>query len=267
MNLHIADRVALVVGGSSGIGRAVAVTLAREGAKVMICARQKNALSVTVGSIRRFSSHVDSISADVTNLADAKKVVAHTAATYGALDFVINCAGGVKTFGDMNRLSSADWIDAYRQNVLSVVNITKCAVPHLKKSDQARVITIASISGIQPGRYNPHYGSAKAAVINVTKYLANVYAEDKILVNTVCPGPVHSSSWERNIRFVSKVRRMTFTDTKREFELTEAAKIPLGRVGEGEDIAGIVAFLCSDLASWITGSCFHVNGGKLSTMV
>ena len=186
--------------------------------------------------------------------------------TFGKLDILVNNVGGPGKMGGFNDLTDVDWKNAFDLNVMSLVHFVRAADPHLRKSNCGRVINISSISGVQPGTFNPHYTITKAATINLSKYLANYFVEDNILVNVVCPGPVHSESWEENVRRQATERNTTLEDARQKIEQEESIKIPLGRVGEGADVAGLVAFLASDKASWITGSCFHVNGGKLKTI-
>ncbi len=264
MNLGLAGRRALVTGGSKGIGRAIARALAEEGARVAITARGKEALLNVASELTEFD--VLTIQADATNQDDVRAVVARVADVLGGLDILVNNVGGPGRFGGFKDLTDADWRAAFDLNVLSLVHFVQAAEQHLRESAHGRIINISSISGIQPGAFNPHYTVTKAATINLSKYLANYFAKDGVLVNVVCPGPVHSESWEDNIHRLASERGMRFEEIWKLVEAEESAKIPLGRVGEGQDIAGFVAFVASDRANWVTGSCFHVNGGKLRTI-
>lgn len=243
MDLGLEGRVAIVTGGSKGIGKAIAESLIDEGVKVVICARGADSLAATQEEIRKSGNYAVTMQADVTKPDDVEKVVAFTVARFGGLDILVNNAGGATVFGTFSELEDKDWLDSYNLNVMSVVYFVRYAIPFLKQSQAPRIINIASISGFQPGYFNPHYAASKAAVINLSKYLANHLAKDKILVNTVCPGPINSGPWEHVTR-----------------------DFPLGRIGEVDDVAGLVTFLASDKVPWITGSCFHVNGGTLSSI-
>lgn len=265
MNDGLKDKVAIVTGGSKGIGRAIAQSLAEEGVKVVICAREQKNLSRARTEMEKTCGNVLAVSADVTKPADVKKVVATALKRFGRLDILVNNAGGAYKFGDFNRLTDQDWLNTYRLNVMACVYFVRYSLPALRKSSSARIIQVSSISGVQPGMYNPHYTSAKAAVINLNQYLANTLAKEKILVNVVCAGPVHSDAWNRNIEYIARLKNKDVKTTRQEFDAQEAAKIPLGRIGEGRDVAGVVTFLASAQASWITGACFHVDGGKLAS--
>ncbi len=261
MNLALNGRVALVTGGSKGIGRAIARALAEEGARVAVTARGAQALQDTARELSEWS--VLAVAADATDPKAVDAAVARVIDAHGALDILVNNVGGAGRFGGFRDLGDADWRSAFDLNVLSMVRFVRAAEPHLRRSKCGRIINISSIAGVQPGSFNPHYTATKAATINLSKYLADYFVNDRVLVNVVCPGPVHSESWDENVRRVAAERNVPFEAAWREVEREEAAKIPMGRVGDGEDIAGFVAFLASEKAGWATGSCFHVNGGKL----
>jgi 3-oxoacyl-[acyl-carrier protein] reductase len=264
MNLSLRGRVALVTGGSKGIGRAIVQALAEEGARVAVTARGLAALQQTTQELN--DHEILACTADATDQAAVDAAVQRVIEVYGKLDILVNNVGGAIKFGGFADLSDRDWQRAFDLNVLSIVHFVRASTPYLRQSSCGRIINISSISGIQPGTFNPHYTVTKAAAINLGKSLANYFVKDKVLVNTVCPGPVHSESWDDNVRRLALERRIPVEEAWHQVEREESLKIPLGRVGEGEDIAGLVAFLASDKAGWITGSCFHANGGKLSTM-
>lgn len=264
MNLGLTGKVALVTGGSKGIGRAIAQALAEEGARVAVTARGAEALQKTAEEL----SHLNilTVAADATDQEAVSAAVKQVIDTYGALDILINNVGGAGVFGGFADLADLDWQNAFDLNVLSIVHFVRACEAPLRKSKHGRIINISSIAGVQPGMFNPHYTITKAATINLSKFLANYFVKDGVLVNTVCPGPVHSDSWEDNVRRLALERRIPMEEAWQQVEREESLKVPLGRIGEGEDIAGLVTFLASDKASWITGSCFHVNGGKLGSI-
>lgn len=267
MNFGLNNRVALVTGGSKGIGKSIATSLAKEGATVVICARGANELDALREEIMQFGGKSLVFSVDATDDNAVKELIAAACETCGGIDILVNNVGGAQKFGGFLELDNRDWLDAFNLNVMTVVNFTRHSLPLLRQSRDARIINISSISGVQPGSYNPHYALTKAAVINLSKYLANQLASEKILVNVVCAGPVYSHSWDRNIHRISAVRNISFEEASYQVDAEETAKIPLKRIGRGSDIGDFVAFLASDKAGWITGSCFHINGGKLSSII
>ena len=267
MDLQLKNRVALVTGGSKGIGASIVRQLTREGVRVIFCARPSSAMSALAEEIKAAGGVCAALPVDVFDAVAVATAVEAAAGQWGGLDILINNVGGALRFGGFEELSDDDWTRAYEFNVMSVVRFTRAALPHLRKSSLRRIINVSSTSALQPGAYNPHYTVTKAAIVNLGKYLANVLAKENILVNTVCPGPVHSESWQENVRRVGRDRGITETEAEAIIEKEESAKIPLGAVGEGEHIASVVALLASPVSAWTTGSCFHVNGGKMSAAI
>lgn len=265
MNLDLRDKVALVTGGSKGIGADIALFLAREGLKVVVCARPSEELERLKTTIEAANGVCLPIAVDVLKPEQITGCVRKAVAAFGGIDILVNNVGGAMRPSSFDDLEDSEWLKAYELNFMSVVRFTKAALPHLKKSALKRVINISSISAVQPGMFNPHYTATKAAVVNLTKHLANVLAKERILVNVVCPGPVHSDSWNQNIQRISDEQGISFAQAVERVEAQESAKVPLGVIGDGEQVAGLVAFLASPHSAWTTGSCFHVNGGKLAS--
>jgi len=264
MDLQIKGRIALVTGGSRGIGAAIVRQLAQEGVKVIFCARASATMTELESEVCAGGGTCLGIPVDVFDSAAVLAAVDKAAATWGGLDILVNNVGGAGRFGGFEDLKDEDWIKAYEFNVLSMVRFTRAALPYLRESTLKRVINISSISAHQPGQHNPHYCVTKAATVNLGKHLANMLAKEKILVNTICPGPVHSESWENNIRQVADKQLISIDEARNMVEVEESSKIPLNAIGEAEHISSIVALLASPGSSWTTGSCFHLNGGKLA---
>jgi short-subunit dehydrogenase len=264
MNLQLTNRVALVTGGSKGIGACIARRLANEGVRVIVCARPSGALTALEAEINAAGGNCTALPVDVFDAAAIAPTVEAAASRWGQLDILVNNVGGAMRFGGFDELTDEDWKRAYDFNVLSLVRFTRAALPHLRRATLRRIINLSSISALQPGAFNPHYAATKAAIVNLSKHLANVFAKENILVNTVCPGPVHTESWQENIRRTARTRGLTEAEAAATVEREEAAKIPLGLVGEGDHIASVVALLASPLSGWTSGTCIHVNGGKLS---
>jgi len=267
MDLGLKDRVVLVTGGSKGIGAAIVREFAREGARVFFCARPSAKLTALASEAQARGEKCEALPVDVFDAAATAELVNEVARRAGGLDVLVNNVGGAQRFAGFDELTDEDWLRAYEFNVLSVVRFTRASLPLLRRSEVRRIINVSSISGLQPGLYNPHYSASKAAVVNLGKHLANVLAKERILVNTVCAGPVHSAAWDSNVRRLAEKSGKSFTAEWQATETAEAAKLPLGAVGEGEHIAAAVAFLASHHSTWTTGSCFHVNGGKLAAAI
>jgi len=264
MDLELKDKIALVTGGSKGIGASIVRKLAKDGVKVIFCARPSLEMSALEKEVNESGGCCLAMPVDVFDIAALNSLVDDAAAYWGGLDILVNNVGGAIKFGGFNELLDEDWMRAYEFNVMSMVRFTRAALPYLRQSELKRIINLSSTSAVQPGGYNPHYTVTKAAIINLSKHLANILAKEKILVNAVCPGPVHSDSWDENIIRVASERKISEAEAKILVENEEAAKIPLGVIGEGDQVASIVALLASPLSNWTTGSCFHINGGKMS---
>lgn len=266
MKLGLKGKVALVTGGSKGIGKAIVLSLIEEGAYVCVCGRDTSALFRLKKELKRKSTRFVPFQADVTDVIQIHKMINRINKRFGKLDILINNAGGLTRFGEFGELNGSDWMDTYKLNVVSVVYLVKETMPLLKKSKCGRVIIISSLAAIQPGIFNPHYSASKAGLLNLAKHLSFILSPYDILVNTVCPGSVHSNLWKQNIAYVAGLKNISFSDAEKILETQEAAKTRLGRVGESDEIASAVIFLCSEKSSWTTGSCLIIDGGKLSTI-
>ena len=265
-SFDLKDRVVLITGGSKGIGKSLALDFLKAGASVSVCARNQQGLDALFCEQGVDSRRLLAISVDVTDESAIQATVKKTAKHFGNIDILINNVGGAIKFGDFWSLSAEDWRNVFELNVMSMVLFSREAIPYLRKSSCPRIINISSISGIEPGSHNPHYTTAKASTINFSKCLANTLAAEKILVNCICPGTIISDSWHKSIQQIAAEKGLMYAEMEKELTDLENNKIPLGRMGEGEDISSIALFLASQNANWITGSCFHLNGGKMRAM-
>ena len=258
MDLGLAGRVAIVTGASKGIGRAIALELADAGADLVVNARGRDALEAVAAEIRARGRQVEPVVADVATPAGTREVVARTQARFGRVDVLVNNAGK----GSPKRLldlTDADWEASFALNLMSAVRLSLACVPAMRAQGGGRIINISSRVGRQPDPYFAPYAAAKAALINFTKSLANAFSRDGILCNCVVPGLVRTEAVEEAARKSAEATGKTVAEV---FAATLARRpIPAGRMGEPADIAGLVVFLASPRASWITGSTFTVDGG------
>jgi len=255
--MGLQGKVALVAASSKGLGRAIAYGLAKEGAKVAICARGEEALARTAAEIEEVTgSTVLAMVADLTDKQQVENLVARVVEEYGRLDILVTNAGGPPP-GLFVDLTDEEWEEAFYLTLMSAVRLCREAIPHMRRQEGGRIITMTSISVKQPVENLMLSNSLRLAVIGLTKTLANELAKDNILVNSVCPG------WTRTERVEELMEdRAQRQATSAEEEFAKIEKdIPLGRMGTPEEVANLVVFLASERASNITGTAIQVDGG------
>ncbi len=264
MEVSLHGRAALITGGSRGIGKAIAESLAACGACVAITGSDENTLKASCAGLLNNSNGHIAIPVDLREAGGPERAVAKTVEHLGRLDILVCNAGSASTYGAFEELGPDDWRESFELNLMHAVNAVTAALPHLLESPFPRVIFISSLSALEPGSYNPHYTVMKAAVLNLAKVLANSYAPQGILVNSICPGPVMTAGMEDFVNHLAVEGGSSVPAAYSDFEAREVAKIPLARIGMPDDVGPLAAFLASDLAGWITGASFAVDGGKSS---
>ncbi|MGQ0792990.1 MAG: SDR family oxidoreductase [Deltaproteobacteria bacterium] len=260
MNLGLRGRVAIVSASSRGLGKAVALGFAEEGARVVMCARGEESLIRAAEEIRdKTGAEVLPIPADVSNNADVNRVVSETLSAFGGVHVLVNNAGGPAP-GDFLSLTLDDWRYAIELNLLSAVNFTKAVVPMMKEQRWGRIVNITSISAKQPLAGLILSNASRAAVVGFAKTVSNEFARFNVLVNNVCPGRILT---DRIIQLAEQraVREgVSLEEVLRAME----ADVPARRIGSPEEFAGMVLFLASERASYITGATIQVDGGLVS---
>jgi NAD(P)-dependent dehydrogenase (short-subunit alcohol dehydrogenase family) len=262
MAADVAQRVAVVTGASKGIGRAIALELAATGADLVICARGAAALDAVADEVRACGRAIEAVSADVATPAGAALLLERAVARFGRVDVLVNNAGKGEP-KRMLELTDADWQASFELNFMSAVRLSLGCVPLMRRQGGGRIINISSRVGRQPDPYFAPYAAAKAALINFTKNLANAFSKDGVLSNCIVPGLVRTEAVEEAARASAQATGKSVDEV---FAATLARRpIPAGRMGEPADIAGLVVFLASPRASWITGSTFTIDGGIVPT--
>jgi 3-oxoacyl-[acyl-carrier protein] reductase len=257
VDLGLTGRVAIVGGASKGIGRAVASMLAAEGARVVIAARDERTLAHAADTIRGATgAEVLPVSCDMASYDDIKRLVTRTVERYGAIDIVVNNAGGPPP-GGFEQHDDAAWAKAIDQNLMSVVRLTREALPHLKRSNQARVINITSTAVKEPIDGLILSNSARLGTTGLAKSLSRELGRYGITVNNVGPGLTLTDRIRPVIEAQAKAEGRSFEEQM----ALRAKQIPVGRIGEPEDVAAMVAFLASKQARQITGQTILVDGG------
>jgi 3-oxoacyl-[acyl-carrier protein] reductase len=247
--MRLEGRVAIVTGGSRGIGRATAAMLATAGARVVLGYRRNaRAAKEIVDEIRASGGEALALRGDLGERAACEDLVRAALRKWGRLDILVLNAG-IWTEGPIDRMSEATWRETVRANLDSCFYLCRAAVPHMKRRRQGHIVFISSTAGQRGEAFHSHYAATKGAVISMTKSLAAELASRNIYVNCVAPGWIETDMAAPSL-VGAKGRRLR-------------ASIPLGRVGRPEDIAAAVLFLASGLCTFMTGEIINVNGGAV----
>ncbi|RMG53398.1 MAG: 3-oxoacyl-[acyl-carrier-protein] reductase [Acidobacteria bacterium] len=243
--MDVTERVAVVTGASRGIGRDTALALARAGADLVLLARSEDRLRAVAEEIERLGRRALPLRADVTVAEQVTAAVTEAKRQYGRIDILVNNAG-ITRDGLLLRMKREDWDAVIETNLTSVYLCCQAVLPHMLRARYGRIINITSVLGQMGGAGSTNYAASKAGIIGFTKALAREVASRNITVNAIAPGFIETAMTEA-------------LDEKRRQELI--ASIPLGRVGEGRDVAAGVVFLASEAAGYITGQVLNINGG------
>lgn len=255
--MNLQGRKVIITGAGDGIGRALALAFAKEGALVAVCARSQDRLDSLSGEIES-AGHLF-ISADLGKVEGVEAFHESVMKQLGQVDVLINNVGAILKLANFFELTDQDWEDSFQINLMSAVRLTRFCVPSLKQSTCARIINISSIAAASPQEVFPQYSAMKAGLSNFTVSLAQTLAPDQIRVNSISPGPVWSKSWEDVAREQSN--GSSLEQTRKEIMEQTGKTIPLNRMGMPEDLTGLALFLASDQSAWITATNFTVDGG------
>lgn len=254
MKLHLADKVALISGGASGIGRATASLFAREGAVVSVVDVDDAGGRAAVKRIIDNGGQALFLHCDVTHAEDCRRAVQQTADKFGGLDILFNNAGIIRR-STVLEISEAEWDQVMAVNVKSVFLLSKHAIPLMAEAGGGVIINTASGWGLVGGRRAVSYCASKGAVVNMTRAMALDHGGQNIRVNCLCPGDTDTGMLRQEAQQLG---------TPAEQFLAEAAERPLKRIGKPEDIAQAALYLASDAASFVTGTALVVDGGGLA---
>ena len=258
MDLGLTGKVAIITGGSEGIGFASALSLSREGARVAIAARRQDVLDAAAERIRtETGGEVLTVPTDVRDEAQVKAMIERVASQWGTVDILVNNAG-TSAAAKFENVSDETWEGDLGIKVYGAIYCARAVVPLMRQAGGGRIVNITTPGGKAPGAGSLPTSLARAAGLALTKAMSKDYAADNILVNSVCIGLIKSGQHER--RYEAAQERNP-SQTLDEFYDAMGARVPLGRVGEAREAGDLICFLASERASYITGTAINVDGG------
>jgi 3-oxoacyl-[acyl-carrier protein] reductase len=257
MELGLQGRCCVVTGASRGIGLETVRLLCAEGARVLMVARTEDDLAAAAGDIEAR----DWLAIDVTEPGAADQIAACAREQLGGLDVLVNNAG-TSAAKPLEHLTDEDWQEQWELHVMAPMRLMRAAMPAMAETGWGRVVNVTSSSGKRPSLTNVAYSVTKAAQLSLSRAFADAYAGQGVHVNAVAPGPIETPLWLEPGGLADQAAAAQ--DVSREEALERArAKIPIGRFGEPEEVAAVIAFLCSEHASNVTGAAWSVDGGAV----
>jgi NAD(P)-dependent dehydrogenase (short-subunit alcohol dehydrogenase family) len=252
MQLSLKGKVVAITGGSEGIGGATATRVAELGATLAICARRADVMEVKAAECRKLGVEVLTVVADAAKEGDIERFVEETVKRFGRIDVVVNNAGGTGQSA-FEKVADKEFKHDMEIKVMAQIRTARAAVPHMKKQGGGRIINLNMVAAKQPGAAQFPTTVSRAAGLALTKGLSKEYAPFNILVNAVAVGKIKSMQQERSAARAGVSVEEHYSKTGK--------TVPMGRMGEAAEVANVIAFLASDAASYVTGTCINVDGG------
>ena len=254
--MELDGQMAIVTGAGRGIGRAIALELARLGADVVVAELDKDGAERTAGEVRALGHRAAALPTDVTSRASLDAMVERARSEFGRIDVLVNNAGIYRAATTLD-VTEEHWDAIMNINARAVFFASQAVLPVMIAQRRGSIVNLASMAGKVGSKTNLPYNASKAAVVSMTKSLALAHAADGIRVNCVCPGFVETDMWTKVAREQSAILGLSAD----EFTRQRAATVPLGRMERPEDVASVVGFLASDRAGYMTGQALSVDGG------
>jgi NAD(P)-dependent dehydrogenase (short-subunit alcohol dehydrogenase family) len=267
VDLGLDGRACVVTGASRGIGLETARRLADEDAHVLLVARDEQALARAaeeVGSVG--AGEADTLSLDVTADDAGERILAAATKRFGKLDVLVNNAG-TASWRDLEDVPDEDWRLQFEINVMAPLRAMRAAAPAMAERGWGRIVNVASTAGKRPSAAMPEYSVAKAAELSLSRLFADRYANQGVLVNAVCPGPVASELWLEPGGLLDQSQQLSGAASREEALDAAGSKRPIGRLAEVGEIAAAIVFLCSAQASYVAGAAWSVDGGTVQVII
>ena len=265
MDLGLGGHACIVTGGSRGIGAATAEVLAGEGASVLLVARDGAALAAVAERCREAGGSAESLVLDVTGRGAGERALRACEEAFGRVDALV-CGAGTSALKDIPELTDEDWQAQWELHVMAPMRMMRAVAPHMAERGGGRIVNVASSSGKRPSSTNAAYSVTKAAQLSLSRAFANRYASDGVLVNAVAPGPVGSELWLGPDGLAAQQAAAQGVSSE-EAVRRAAAKVPVGRLGTPEEIAAVIALLCSPRAAFVAGAAWSVDGGSVPVII
>jgi 3-oxoacyl-[acyl-carrier protein] reductase len=262
MDLGIEGRAAVVTGASRGIGLATAKALTAEGSRVLLVARSEETLSEAVDEV---GGEASGLPVDVTEEGAAGAIVDECTRRFGQLDVLVNNAGFSRG-RSLEELTDEEWDEQWALHVMASMRLMRAAVPGMVERGWGRIVNVGSSSGKRPSLSNPAYSVTKAAQLALSRVFADTYGERGVLVNAVAPGPVETPLWMEEGGLADQAAERSGVSREEALE-SARGKIPIGRFGTDDEIAAVIAFLCSERASDVLGATWSVDGGAVPLFI
>ena len=265
MDLGLEGRACAVTGASSGIGRATAVSLARERAAVLLVGRREQPLTDVAQECRQAGGRVETLAVDVTAADAGERVVEALLGNFDRIDVLVNSAG-TSSIRTLEQLTDDDWQTQWDLNVIGPMRLMRVAAPEMARRGWGRIVNVCSSSGKRPSSTNMAYSVAKAAELSLSRAFADLYAAKGVLINAVAPGPVGTDLWMAPGGMADQAAQAQDKTREQVLEAT-AGRSPLGRFSTEEEIAAVITFLCSDTASNVVGAAWSADGGSVPVII
>jgi NAD(P)-dependent dehydrogenase (short-subunit alcohol dehydrogenase family) len=270
VDLGLKGRACVVTGASRGIGAEAARMLCAEGAGVLLVARNEERLAAATEAARGAGAEAgggaEALALDVTDPDAGERMLAAASERFGALDVLVNNAGTAQ-WRHLDDVPDEDWYAQYELNVMAPLRAMRAAIPPMAERGWGRVVNVCSTAGKRPSAAMPEYSVAKAAELSLSRLFADRYAGSGVLVNAICPGPVESEMWMEPGGLLDQSQAMTGEESREAALATAGSKRPIGRLAEPSEIAGAIAFLCSERASYVAGAAWSVDGGTVQVII
>jgi 3-oxoacyl-[acyl-carrier protein] reductase len=265
MELGLRDRACIVTGASGGIGRATALTLAADGAAVLVVGRREETVAETARACRRAGGRAEPLALDVTCADAGERVVEACLDRFGRIDALVNNAG-TSAVRPLEQLTDDEWQSQWELHVMAPMRLMRVAAPAMAERGWGRVVNVCSSSGKRPSATNVAYSVTKAAELSLSRAFADAYAARGVLINAVAPGPIASELWLAPGGLADQAARARGI-TRQEVLESTASRAPLGRLGTEQEVASVIVFLCSEAASDVAGAAWSVDGGTVPVII